>query len=341
MNDSSGNESSTNYSSPELPLDLVVLTYGIIVLGFSGNGFICAAFVFNRKIRTVNNYFVFNLAVSDLLLIVSLCLVMVWPAIEKALPDEDDMKVIFSLIVFETFCGSASIANITVIGYDRYYAVKKPLHYSAHMTHRKAVVLIACIWCYSAVAALLQLISRSPDRNVYRFGYLPFLALCNVLIPLATTLYCYTSIFIIALGHLRNNPHRNLDASSAACMLSKNLKIALNIIALIVPLLVCWNIFYIITVVEHVCESCGDSSCCIPLTSAYSQWIISDMAHIVATFDPIVYICLTKDFRKIIFGWFRGRTRPHLVSETFRLSTTYFNNASNSPPERALEEIPQ
>ena len=311
-----------NFREEEEPLVLIIVTYLIVVLGFCANSFICFAFGYYRRIRTVHNYFVLNLAISDTILIVSLCLFLAFPAMQKTMSDENVKILAMALIIFEVFCSSASIATLTVISYDRYYSVSKPLHYTANITHRKAVLFIVCIWGYAVVMALLQLLDFVPDA--FKYGYTPFLVLFNSVISLAITLYCYISIFIIASRHLRNNPHRSQDPSALANILTKNLKMSFHILVLVAPLLICWSSYYAISAVEVYCRDC------IPLTT-FENWLLSIMSHILAAIDPLIYIFLTKDFRKIIFSCFKRGNRPYSVSETFHLSTTRSTNAHASP----------
>ena len=314
------NTSLPNNNLREESLVLNIATYLVVVLGFCANSFICFAFGYYRRIRTVHNYFVFNLAISDILLVFLLCLVIAFPAMQKTMSDENAKILEMALIMFEVFCGSASIANLTVISYDRYYSVTKPLHYTANITHRKAVVFIVCIWIYALDVALLQLLFFVPD--VFKYGYTPFLALFNSVIPLAVTLYCYISIFIIASSHLRHNPHRSQDPSAPANILTKNLKISFHILVLVAPLLICWSSYYAISVIEVYRT--------ISLTE-FEDWLLSMMSHILAAIDPLIYIFLTKDFRKIIFSYFKRGNGPYSVSETFHLSTTRSTNAQASP----------
>ena len=307
----------------EGPLQLFGVTYSIVVLGFCANSFICFAFGYYRRIRTVHNYFVFNLAISDLITMVSLCLFLALPTMRKTMSDENREILETALVMFEVFCGSASIANLTVISYDRYYSVTKPLHYTANITHRKAILFIVCIWGYALAVALLQLLYFVPD--VFKYGYTPFLALFNSVIPMAVTMYCYITIFIIASSHLRNNPHRSQDPSAPVNILTKNLKISFHILVLVAPLLVFWSSYYAIGVVELYCADCSI------IKTRFEDWLFSMMAHILGAVDPLIYIFLTKDFRKIIFSVFKPKNRPYSISETFHLSTTRSTNAHASP----------
>lgn len=329
MNPTGGNNTTLSETGGRTlkPLGYQVAEYIIIILGFCANSFICFAFSYYRRIRTVNNYFVLNLAITDMLLIFLLGLWIAVPSILKTLTDEQGSKFVLFITTFETFCSSASIATLTVLSYDRFSSVTKPLHYTANITGRKAVVFIVFIWLYATVMALLGLTTELPTQKFYDYGYLPLLVLCNVMIPLAITLYCYITIFVIASRHLRHNPHgRNQDVSSPANVLAKNLKIAMHILVLVAPLSLCWSTYYTISVIDNYCYDC--IFCCI---STLQDWIISNMTHILGTVDPIIYILLTKDLRKIIFGWFACHNRRLFVSETFHLSATRATTSQGSP----------
>ena len=339
MNPSEGNDTTLPNpgESTHNSLGYRIAEYVIIILGFSANSFICFAFAYYRRIRTVNNYFVVNLAISDMMLLLVLC---IWKATQANLKTLREVKeYMLFLIIFEVFCSTASIVSLTVLSYDRFLSVTKPLHYTTFITGRKALLVIAYIWFHSAVIALLGLTSELPNKEVFKFGYTPLLAFCNLLLPLAITLYCYIKIFLIASRHLRHNPHQNQGANETANILTKNLKIAFHILVLVAPLLMFWTAFYTISVVEIYCRKCIFCKNCI---TTLQDWIISNMGSILGSVDPIIYIFLTKDYRKIFFSCFERNNRPLFVSETFHLSATKATTTQASPvsyPERRFPEM--
>ena len=339
MNPSEGNDTTLPNpgESTHNSLGYRIAEYVIIILGFSANSFICFAFAYYRRIRTVNNYFVVNLAISDMTLLLVLC---IWEATQANLKTLREVtEYMLFLTIFEVFCSTASIVSLTVLSYDRFLSVTKPLHYTTFITGRKALLVIAYIWFHSAVIALLGLTSELPNKEVFKFGYTPLLAFCNLLLPLAITLYCYIKIFLIASRHLRHNPHQNQGANETANILTKNLKIAFHILVLVAPLLMFWTAFYTISVVEIYCRKCIFCKNCI---TTLQDWIISNMGSILGSVNPIIYIFLTKDYRKIIFSWFERNNRPLFVSETFHLSATKATTTQASPvsyPERRFPEM--
>lgn len=338
MNPSEGNDTTLpNPGESTLALGYRIAEYVIIILGFIANSFICFAFAYYRRIRTVNNYFVVNLAISDMMLLLVLCIWKVTQANLKTLREVTEYTLF--LTIFEVFCSTANIVSLTVLSYDRFLSVTKPLHYTTFITGRKALLVIAYIWFHSAVIALLGLTSELPNKEVFKFGYTPLLAFCNLLLPLAITLYCYIKIFLIASRHLRHNPHQNQGANETANILTKNLKIAFHILVLVAPLLMFWTAFYTISLVQIYCHKCIFCKNCI---TTLQDWIISNMGSILGSVDPIIYIFLTKDYRKIIFSWFERNNRPLFVSETFHLSATKATTTQASPvsyPERRFPEM--
>lgn len=76
-NASLSNDDDTGF---KIPLGYHIVAYLAIVLGFSANPFICFSFAYFRRVRSVNNYFVVNLAVIDILFIILLCIQLAAPA---------------------------------------------------------------------------------------------------------------------------------------------------------------------------------------------------------------------------------------------------------------------
>ena len=121
----------------KIPLGYHIVAYLAIVLGFSANPFICFSFAYFRRVRSVNNYFVVNLAVIDILFIILLCIQIAAPALQKRMSTDNFYYLKETLLITEQFCYSGCMAAVTIISYDRYYSVTKPLHYYTNITHQR------------------------------------------------------------------------------------------------------------------------------------------------------------------------------------------------------------
>lgn len=114
------------------------------------------------------------------------------------------------------FCNSlflfVTLLNVCVISVERYYAIKMPMHHSAHMTMSKTLLIIGLVFVYSSVLASLPLYgwnsySFRPNKGHCSFTWgiedtnnvfvITVTVLCFV-IPGLILLYTYIGIFNIA-----------------------------------------------------------------------------------------------------------------------------------------------
>jgi len=301
----------------------------ILILSLLGNGFICVAFVMRRKLRTVTNYFVVNLAVADCLLVI---LWLIWAMIYVFCVDVDELLPT-SLQTFEHIFSSASVVGLAVVSYDRFYAVNHALHYGSTMTHRRALIAIIAVWIYSTLTAFIRWGALEPAiRLVYLRVYTVVLFIFNFFIPFIISAYCYIRIFLIAMLHLRHGVPANQlsDPYSKASTVRKQLKISLNIFILAVPFLFMWNAYYGTTVYEVLCPTC-------PLLEPFSAAddLMSNLPQIVAAINPVIFIFLTKDLRITTMMCLRRSTRYRRgerlgYSDSYGTTTKYTSNSQGA-----------
>ncbi|XP_023255616.1 neuromedin-U receptor 1-like [Seriola lalandi dorsalis] len=132
----------------------VCLVYLIIFLvGVVGNVLTCTVIARNKVMWTPTNYYLFSLAVSDLLVLLlgmPLELYELWQNYPFLLGKGG---CYFKTFLFETVC-LASILNVTALSVERYIAVVHPLRakYVVTRTHAKRVILT--VWGLSVLCAI-------------------------------------------------------------------------------------------------------------------------------------------------------------------------------------------
>ncbi|KPP68074.1 neuromedin-U receptor 1-like [Scleropages formosus] len=132
----------------------VCITYLIIFfVGAVGNLLTCTVIIRNKVMRTPTNYYLFSLAVSDLLVLLlgmPLEIYEMWSNYPFLLGKGG---CYFKTFLFETVC-FASILNVTALSVERYIAVVYPLKAKFVVTRRHAKRVILTVWAISVLCAI-------------------------------------------------------------------------------------------------------------------------------------------------------------------------------------------
>lgn len=113
---------------------------GLSLVTVIGNSMVMIAIRIDKQLRTISNYFLFSLAVADFAIgLISMPLFTVytvlgyWP---------------FGAVICDTWlaldylASNASVLNLLIISFDRFFSVTRPLTYRAKRTKQKASMAI-------------------------------------------------------------------------------------------------------------------------------------------------------------------------------------------------------
>nr|BBM90125.1 melanopsin 4x2 [Misgurnus anguillicaudatus] len=201
------------YKRPDVPdyvhyiIAFIILIIG--TLGVTGNTLVMFAFYSNKKLRSLPNYFIMNLALSDFLMAITQSPMFFINSLYKEwIFGELGCKIY-------AFCGAlfgiTSMINLLAISIDRYLVITKPLQTIQRNSKRRISLAIISIWLYSLAWSLAPLIgwssyipeglmtsctwnyvSPSPANRSYTMMLCCFV----FFIPLAIILYCYLFMFL-------------------------------------------------------------------------------------------------------------------------------------------------
>uniref|UniRef100_UPI00398F3D01 muscarinic acetylcholine receptor M1-like n=1 Tax=Pristiophorus japonicus TaxID=55135 RepID=UPI00398F3D01 len=144
----SGSDPLGNHTVWEVVL-ITLVTGSLSLVTVVGNVLVVLSFKVNKQLRTVNNYFLLSLAFADLIIgtvtmnLYTSYIVMGRWALGNMACD--------LWLALDYVASNASVMNLLLISFDRYFSVTRPLTYMAKRTPRRAAIMIGLAWTVSFV----------------------------------------------------------------------------------------------------------------------------------------------------------------------------------------------
>lgn len=187
---------------------LASTVFYMIVAGFTvvGNLLVFITFVKDPygQLRKRRNYFLVNLAVSDILMgafAEPLLACGYWYKKEQ---------IFFAHYMFAIISGASSLSSLTALTIIRYYALKDPFGYELLISNKRVLAGVFLIWLQSGHLALLPVLGwKTPSYQLYLYGvgfsipcFFIFLAYFGIL----RTIRHYTSNVVKVNGTIDSRP---------------------------------------------------------------------------------------------------------------------------------------
>uniref|UniRef100_T1ISI9 G-protein coupled receptors family 1 profile domain-containing protein n=1 Tax=Strigamia maritima TaxID=126957 RepID=T1ISI9_STRMM len=199
----------SGYSTLRIILTAIFVTSLMIVI-VVGNMLVIIAIVTEKTLKTIQNWFIASLAVSDFLvgLVVmpfSLANELMgywifgswWCEIHQAV---------------DVLLCTASILNICMISLDRYWSITKAVEYLKQRTPMRAAIMIFLVWIVSFVISVPPLLGWKKPQKVHDYpecevsdemGYVIYSSLGSFYIPSVVMVFVYIRIYIAARSRAR------------------------------------------------------------------------------------------------------------------------------------------
>lgn len=223
-----------DFAMPMYAQVIIILMYTTVsVLSVGGNVIVCYIVLAYQRMRTVTNYFIVNLACSDIMMSV-LCIPFTFIAnlLMKYWPFGPILCPIVTYAQVVTVFLSAF--TLLAISLDRYIAIIYPLR--PRMTTKQAAIVISVIWFLSLAVplpvAILSRIETSVDETGalrdycnedwpsqrQRYIYSLVIMVLQYFLPLFVLMFTYTRIAVViwltkAPGEAENNRDQRMAAS--------------------------------------------------------------------------------------------------------------------------------
>ncbi|KAF7704693.1 muscarinic acetylcholine receptor M1 [Silurus meridionalis] len=168
---------------------LIVLFTGLLsLITIIGNILVIVSFKVNRQLKSVNNYFLLSLAFADLIIgVISMNLYTAYIVMGQWAMG--NWACDFWLAI-DYVASNASVMNLLVISFDRYFSITRPLSYRAKRTTKRAVMMIGLAWLVSLILWAPAILfwqyfvgerTVPPDKCYIQFLSEPIITFCTAM----------------------------------------------------------------------------------------------------------------------------------------------------------------
>ncbi|XP_053383429.1 muscarinic acetylcholine receptor M5-like [Mercenaria mercenaria] len=191
----------------EVTLDKALLgfvLYAITFITVVGNVLVLVAVKINKKLQTTFNYYIINLAITDVAVAVTAMSFMATHTVLGYWPFGEALCAMW--IFFDYGMTFVSVFTLILISVDRFWSVKWSVHYRKYHTKRKCIISIVCMWLFMLVLWVPPLILDrvrysepgicfwDPSLNK-EFVYI--VAILGHHGPFCIMIFCYIYLFLI------------------------------------------------------------------------------------------------------------------------------------------------
>ena len=310
-------ETSTWTSTWSAFLDEIKLAERIILIFFAictilGNTLILVTIWSERSLHQPSKYFIASLAVADLLVGMVLEPFRVY---QRSLDFQSLYTMSIHLCRFtmwiDTFALSASIYTLTVISFDRFFKIRKPLQYRFRMTTSKSLKIIFIIWLISTAIATYAATPHSGSQGILLLGgkctvydnsekikvYYTFQGVSLFFLPTTVILVMYTLIFVVV--HKRQKMLRNGELAQTCndqnqrSVFLQDLKAIRMLLVVVGVFILCWGPYFIYQILWDYYPS----SFSYRRQTFIANLIIYLLSYFNSLCNPIIYACLDQTYR--------------------------------------------
>ncbi|XP_070541202.1 adenosine receptor A3-like [Ptychodera flava] len=300
-------EEASQYNGTRM-LYLVFIHTTVLLVGFAiliGNTLVIVAVHRNTQMQTTSNCMLVGLSVADLMvgLITFLATFFHPDMVIHFYLDPFYMCLIRStLMAIPTF---VSVLHLTMIAFDRFIAISRPLRYHQIMTPRQGQVMIAFCWIYGSFLMLLPIFGWRKDRpetvdsficfyaEVYTPSYVWFLLFAGFFPACGLLVVFYLLLFMQAYRTTRkiSSQQRNPNTSTNVPA-KRELKAVKTVLVIVGVFAVCWTPTACLIFFESRKKK-FDYDC----TSYYIEQFVYMVAVSNSAVNPIIYGFRNAEFR--------------------------------------------
>lgn len=250
----------------------------LILTAVAGNLVVCISFTMFRNLRSMTNYFLVNLGISDIL--VATCvmpiyfLYVLYHPRQYFTPDRATLVDFWQIMDF--FLCLTSICTLATISIERNLAISQPFYYTKWISPTRVYVTIAVQWMFGLTVSMITQLNPFGEKSNLSI----FIVCTSYFLPLIIILIMYTQIWLVA-----RRQARRLDGA-----LATDFKAIKTIAIVIGTFFVCYTPNMILVIWLHFGLK--------PMPSIDTAMYTKMLMYLNSSVNPIIYSCFNKTYRR-------------------------------------------
>jgi len=309
-------------------LAMVIAESGaLIIIGITallGNASVLYVFLKSPRFRTVTNYYLITLAVSDISYSLTIAPVTVIVAVNGRDVVGPKVGTAFGLLGYTLATGS--LLTTALIAVNRFTYIVKPQVFRKYFKHKPALIMIISMWIIASLNAGSVFVSGIAKFHFFPGKFCYLLAIKNhivevvytctayflfVILPMFIASLCYWNIQKLVKEHqnsvalsLSVGDGANVTVSDSQRMSRSEIHITKAVLALVCGFVICWIPPTIISNLGLFYD-----------LSRHVQLIFIYTTSLSTAINPIIFNVFNKPFRKQFLGIFCGWCQNRRVAD--------------------------
>ncbi|XP_038246826.1 C-C chemokine receptor type 8-like [Dermochelys coriacea] len=294
----------------------------VFVFGLVGNSLVICVLMVCKKLTSMTDVYLLNLAISDLLFVFSL----------PFLAHYASGQWTFGNVMCKTVCGVyyigfySSIFFITLMSIDRYLAIVHAVHAQKVRTTMLSIVISLAVWSVAIFASIPSIffiqelnendiVKCAPyyqdNRTAWKLLTNSKVNVLGLLIPLGILIFCYS--------HILKNLQR--------CMNRNKYKAMKLVFVVVVVFFLFWVPFNIALFLDslrslHIIDDCETSK-----SLDLALQVTETISFIHCCLNPVIYAFVGEKFKKYLHEMFRKHARFLLICKDHNVFQSHYSTS--------------
>nr|ABP88809.1 rod opsin [Scopelarchus analis] len=313
---------------PEAYSALAAYMFLLIAVGFPVNFLTLYVTIEHKKLRTPLNYILLNLAVANLFVVIGGFTTTAYTAVHGYFvlgPSGCNVEGFFA-----THGGEISLWSLVVLAIERWVVVCKPVGHF-HLGEKHAIAGVAFTWMMASACSVPPLLGWSryiPEGmqcscgvdyytlkpDIHNESFVVYMFLVHFAVPLSTISFCYGRLLCAVKGAAAAQQESETTQRAER-------EVTRMVVIMVIAFLVCWVPYA--SVAWYTFTHRGSTFGPIVMT------VPSFFAKSSALYNPLIYICMNRQFRRCMLTTVFCGKNP--LEEDEGLSASSVSSSSVSP----------